>query len=176
MDWIIAFAAGAAAGLAVWPLTRVLSQAPLVGRTLGVPLSYLRFRRAFGIAPSRDPDIHRLLQPTVDKHLSYLREAARNATKDLERLQGEQARSLITASRTATMLRRSKKRMTKATKQLSEATALASAWGFLSEAPSRPVEAAVRGSPVATPPPIVARRRRTAVAATSSGDGTRATT
>ena len=172
MEWLIAFAAGAAAGLAVWPLTRVLSHAP--GRNRD-PISYLRFRRAFGIAPSRDPDIHKLLQPTVDKHLSYLREAAGHAAKDLERLQGEQARSLITATRTATMLRRSKKRMTKVTNQLSDATALASAWGFLSEAPSQPLEAA-RGSPVATPPPIVARRRRTAVAAASSRDGTPATT
>ena len=175
MEWLIAFAAGAAVGLAVWPLMRVSGHVPVFARLLGEPLSYLRFRRAFGIAPSRDPDIHKLLQPTVAKHLSYLREAAGHAAKDLERLQGEQARTLITATRTATMLRRSKKRMTKVTNQLSDATALASAWGFLSEAPSQPLEAA-RGSPVATPPPIVARRRRTAIAATSSGDGTRATT
>jgi hypothetical protein len=167
MEWLIAFVAGAAAGLAVWPLSRLLSQAPARGRD---PLSYLRFRRAFGIAPSRDPDIHKLLQPTVDKHLSYLREAAGHAKKDLDRLQTGETRSLITASRTATMLRRTKKRLMKVTGQLAEATALATAWGFLSETGSRPAEAA-RHVP-AEPPPIVARRRRPAVAAASSRDGT----
>jgi hypothetical protein len=170
MEWLIAFAVGTAVGLAVWPLTRFLSQAPARGRD---PLSYLRFRRAFGIAPSNDPDIHKLLQPTVDKHLSYLREAAGHAKKDLCRWQGGDARSLVTASHTAAMLRRTKKRLTKVTRQLAEATALATAWGFLSETAPRPEEPPRHVS--AEPPPIVARPRRTAVAAASGRDGTPAT-
>jgi hypothetical protein len=174
MEWLVVFAAGAAVGLAIWPLMRVSGQVPVFARWLRDPLSYLRFQRAFGIAPSRDADIHKLLQPTVDKHLSYLREAAMHAAKDLERLQSGQARSLIDASRTASRLRRTKKRLNKVSKQMTEATALALAWGFPVEAPLRPgpSEGAI---PLPAAPQRAARRRRTAVAATPSGDGTPAT-
>jgi hypothetical protein len=170
MEWLLVFAAGAATGFLAWPLLWRSRSVPS-NQVFRAATSRWRFAREFGIAPSRDPDIHDVLQPTVDKHLSYLREARGHASKDLGRLQSEPPRAVVDAGRAAAMLRRTKKRLTKVSKQLDEATALASEWGFRVEAPLRavPSEVAVPQTIAATRP---ARRRRTPVAAGASHDGT----
>ncbi len=141
MEWLIVFAAGALAGSLAWPLARAAAQSPpapvWVRQTLAAP----RFRRTFGVAPSRDQDVQGVLQPVVEEHVHHLREQASRAANDLSRFRAAQPSSFIDVPRTVASLRKAKARKTEAERRLAVAMQTASLWGFVLSVPAEQSDA-----------------------------------
>ncbi len=176
MDWAFAFGAGVAVGLALLPLARAAVRVPPAAHWVRRAVSSVRFQRVFGVAPSSDPDVRALLQPTIDKHLRYLREQVAHAANDLERLRSERPYSLLQARRSASMVGRTKRRLAKVRKQAADAARLAAFWGFVVEASLWPVgsEGVVLEAPLPVRPRRASRRNRAAAVGPPSSDSTSA--
>lgn len=135
MEWLIVFAAGTLVGSLAWPLTRAATQSPPTPVWVRQMLATPRFRRTFGVAPSHDEDVQKVLQPVVAEHVHHLREQTSRAANDLKRLTAAQPSSFIDVPRTVAALRKAKARKAEAERRLSVAMQTASLWGFTFSVP-----------------------------------------
>jgi AraC-like DNA-binding protein len=156
MDWLVAFAGGVAAGLALWPLGHALLRLPAFARWWRSLGDRRRFRRVFGFSPSDDPEAVKLFFPTVDQHITYLRERVAVARKELLQASGERPRSVLDAQRTFDSYKRSKRRLERAERRLEQALEVAMRWGFQEAAAAE----ARRPAEETAAQPVVSVRRR----------------
>ena len=130
MEWLIAFAVGALTGCLLWPLARAAAQLRSLPLWVREALATARFKRTFGIAPSRDQDVKAMLQPVVGQHVHQLHERALRTANELDRFRAAQPPSLVNARRAVAALLKAKARKTEAERRLAVAMQTASLWGF----------------------------------------------
>jgi hypothetical protein len=130
MEWLTVFAIGTLTGGILCLVARASFR--LIPRPSRIRQTFfrVRFKRTFGIAPSRDEDVTAMLQPVITQHVYHLHEQALRAAKQLDLSRATHPPSFLTCRDAVASLLKAKARKQDAERQLAVAIHMASLWNF----------------------------------------------